>query len=89
MNYPFFINIHKVLFTGNARLFFNTLPHMQAGIFPDPCHEISNVGLIRLVVGSNTMKKFHQFFINIPKVLSIDNVRLFINSSTLLLFLSY
>jgi hypothetical protein len=62
---------------------------VQAGIFPDPCHEVSSVGLIRLVVSSDTMKKFHPFFINIPKVLSIDNVRLFINSSTLLLFLSY
>jgi hypothetical protein len=48
----------KVLSIGNVRLFLNTLPHVQAGIFPDPCHGVSSVGYICPVVGSDTMKKF-------------------------------
>jgi hypothetical protein len=48
----------KVLATGNMRLFLNTLPHVQSGIFRGPCHGISSVGHIRSVVGFDTMKKF-------------------------------
>jgi hypothetical protein len=55
---PFFINMPKVLSAGNVGLFLNTLPHVQASIFPGPCHGVSSVGYIRLVVGSDTMKKF-------------------------------
>ena len=55
---PFFINMPKVLSTGNVKLFLNTLPHVQAGIFPGPYHGVSSVGHICPVVGSDTMKKF-------------------------------
>ena len=55
---PFFINMSKVLSTGNVRLFLNNLPHVQASIFSGPCHGVSSVGYIRPVVGSDTMKKF-------------------------------
>ena len=48
----------KVLSTGNMRLFLNTLPHVQAGIFLSPCHGVSSVGHTCLVVGSDTMKTF-------------------------------
>jgi hypothetical protein len=48
----------KVLSTGNVRLFLNTLPHVQASIFPGPYHGVSSVGHIRPVVGFDTMKKF-------------------------------
>jgi hypothetical protein len=47
----------KVLFTDNVRLFHNNLFHVQADIFPGPCHEVSSVGPIRPVIGSDTMKK--------------------------------
>ena len=53
----FFINMPKVLSTGNVGPFLNTLPHVQANIFPGPCHGVSSVGHICLVVGSNTMKR--------------------------------
>jgi hypothetical protein len=48
----------KVLSIGNVGLFLNTLPHVQAGIFPSPCYKVSNVGHIRPMVGSDTMKKY-------------------------------
>ena len=43
---PFLINMHKVISTGNVKLFFNTLPYMQANIFSSPCYEVSSVGPI-------------------------------------------
>ena len=52
--------MNKVLFTGNVRLFLNTIPHVQGSIFPDPCHGISSVNFIRHVVASDTMKKFRE-----------------------------
>ena len=55
---PLLINTHKILSTSNVRLFFNTIPHVQASIFSGPYHGISSVGLIRLIIGSNTMKNF-------------------------------
>jgi hypothetical protein len=54
----FLINMPKVLSTKNAGLFFDTLPHVQVNIFSSPCHEISSVGHIHPVVGSDTIKKF-------------------------------
>ena len=48
----------NILSTGNVRLFLNTLPHVQAGIFFGPCHGVSSVGYICPMVGSDTMKKF-------------------------------
>jgi hypothetical protein len=52
------INMPKILSTSNVRLFLNTLPHVQVSIFHGPCHEVSSVGPICHVVGSDTMKKF-------------------------------
>ena len=43
----------KVLSTGNVGLFLNTLPNVQASIFPSPCQRASSLGHIRPVVGSN------------------------------------
>ena len=40
---PLLINMSKVLSTDNVRLFLNTLHHVQAGIFLDPCHGVSSV----------------------------------------------
>jgi hypothetical protein len=57
-DYSFFINMPKVLSTGNVGLFLNTLPHVQVGIFLGPCHVVSSVGHICPVIGSDTMKKF-------------------------------
>ena len=48
----------NVLSTGNVRLFLNTLPYVQVGIFSGPCHGVSSVGHICPVVGSDIMKKF-------------------------------
>ena len=57
----------KVLSTGNVGLFLNTLPHVQAGIFPNLYHGVSSVDYIRHVVGSDAMKKFvgltHEFLV--------------------------
>jgi hypothetical protein len=57
-NCLFFINISKVLFTGNVRLFFNTHPHIQVGIFLGSYLGVSDVGPICYVVNFDTMKKF-------------------------------
>ena len=48
----------NVLSTDNVGLFLNTFPHLQAGIFPSPCHGVSSVGHICPVVGSDIVKKF-------------------------------
>jgi hypothetical protein len=50
--------MYKVLSTGNVRLFLNTLLHVHNGFFSGLCHGVSSVGLIRLVVSSDTMKNF-------------------------------
>jgi hypothetical protein len=57
-SFPFFINMPKALPIGNVGLFLNTLPHVQAGIFPGPCHGVSSASSICPVVGFDTMKKF-------------------------------
>ena len=48
----------KILSIDNVGLFFNTFPHVQVGIFPDPCHKVNSVGLIHPVIGFNTLNKF-------------------------------
>jgi hypothetical protein len=57
-DWSFFINMSKILSTCNIRLFLNTISHVQINLFPSPCHGVSSVGAIHLVIGSNTMKKF-------------------------------
>ena len=93
-----FINMSKILSTGNVRLFPNTFAHVQASIFFGHCHRVSSVCLIHFVLNFDTMKKFvglthlikpiqqkrvvHSF-INMSKILSTDNVWLFLNTINL------
>jgi hypothetical protein len=80
----------KVLYTSNVKLFLKTLHHVQAGIFPGPCHGVTSAGPIYPMVSFDIMKKLvrpnssHKigsirdgcpFFINKPKILSTNNVR--------------
>ena len=53
-----FINMPNVLSTSNVRLFFNTLSHVHASIFFNPCHGVSSAGYIRSVIGSDTMLNY-------------------------------
>jgi hypothetical protein len=68
---------------------------VHADICPDLCHGVSNAGLIHLVVGFDTMKKIYgpnsshktssirdgcPFLINMSKILSTSNMRLFLNT---------
>jgi hypothetical protein len=53
-NYSLFINMSKVLSTGNVRLFLNILLSCAGQYFSCPCHGVSSVSHIRLVIGFNT-----------------------------------
>jgi hypothetical protein len=53
-----FINMFKVMSTGNVRLFLNTLPHMLACIFTGPCHRVSSADHIRPMVYQTTLLIF-------------------------------
>jgi hypothetical protein len=48
----------KILSIDNVELFLNTLSHVHVRIFLGHLHVISNVGLIRLMVGFDIMLNY-------------------------------
>ena len=51
------MNIPKILFIGNVKLFLNTITHVHVSIF-FPCNGVNIAGSIRLMVINDIIKKF-------------------------------